>query len=36
MNIGREICRRLRLTDDMLFRARMGEAVDGKPAPGAI
>ncbi|MBX3603768.1 MAG: Crp/Fnr family transcriptional regulator [Piscinibacter sp.] len=26
MNIGREICRRLRQTDEMLFRARMGEA----------
>lgn len=25
MNIGREVCRRLRATDDMLFRARMGE-----------
>lgn len=25
MNIGREICRRLRQTDEMLFRARMGE-----------
>jgi CRP-like cAMP-binding protein len=36
MNIGREICRRLRLTDEMLFRARMGEALDAKPAYGAI
>ena len=36
MNIGREICRRLRLTDDMLFRARMGEAVEGKPPLGAV
>ena len=26
MNIGREISRRLRLADDLLFRARMGEA----------
>lgn len=26
MNIGREVCRRLRATDDMLFRARMGES----------
>ena len=25
MNIGREVCRRLRATDDLLFRARMGE-----------
>lgn len=29
MNIGREISRRLRLADDLLFRARMGDA----PAP---
>ena len=29
MNIGREISRRLRLVDDLLFRARMGDA----PAP---
>ena len=29
MNIGREVCRRLRATDDMLFRARMGEALAG-------
>jgi CRP/FNR family cyclic AMP-dependent transcriptional regulator len=27
MNIGREISRRLRVTDDLLFRARMGEAL---------
>jgi len=25
MNLGREVCRRLRLTDEMLFRAKMGE-----------
>jgi CRP/FNR family cyclic AMP-dependent transcriptional regulator len=25
MNIGRELCRRLRTTDDMLFRATLGE-----------
>ncbi len=25
MNIGREVCRRLRATDEMLFRASMGE-----------
>jgi CRP/FNR family cyclic AMP-dependent transcriptional regulator len=29
MNIGREVCRRLRATDDLLFRARMGEAPAG-------
>lgn len=31
MNIGREMCRRLRITDEMLFQARMGEvpAADG-------
>jgi len=28
MNIGREISRRLRLTDELLFRARMGEALE--------
>jgi len=27
MNLGREVCRRLRATDDMLFRVRMGEAL---------
>ncbi|HEY1392129.1 MAG TPA: cyclic nucleotide-binding domain-containing protein [Methylibium sp.] len=34
MNIGREVCRRLRATDEQLFRAKMGEA----PAtvPGAF
>ena len=32
MNIGREICRRLRQTDDMLFRARMGEPPPRPPA----
>jgi CRP/FNR family transcriptional regulator, cyclic AMP receptor protein len=31
MNIGREVCRRLRATDELLFRARMG----GAPMPGA-
>ena len=25
MNLGREVCRRLRVADDLLFRARMGE-----------
>jgi hypothetical protein len=24
MNIGREVCRRLRATDELLFRAEMG------------
>lgn len=28
MNIGREVCRRLRATDDLLFRIRMGEAFE--------
>ncbi|WP_077002922.1 Crp/Fnr family transcriptional regulator [Variovorax sp. KK3] len=28
MNIGRELSRRLRATDDLLFRARMGEALE--------
>lgn len=32
MNIGREICRRLRQTDEMLFRARMGEPLPRPPA----
>ena len=27
MNIGREVCRRLRATDELLFRVRMGEAL---------
>jgi CRP-like cAMP-binding protein len=27
MNIGREMCRRLRITDEMLFEAIMGEKV---------
>lgn len=31
MNIGREISRRLRVTDDLLFRARMGEALEELP-----
>ena len=29
MNIGREVCRRLRATDELLFRARMGEKPSG-------
>lgn len=28
MNIGRELSRRLRVTDDLLFRTRMGEGLD--------
>ncbi len=31
MNMGREVCRRLRATDEALFRARMGELTG--PAP---
>jgi CRP/FNR family cyclic AMP-dependent transcriptional regulator len=30
MNIGREVCRRLRATDELLFRATMGEALTGE------
>lgn len=33
MNIGREVCRRLRATDDMLFRAAMGEIPVFVPEP---
>lgn len=29
MNIGREVCRRLRAADDMLFRATMGDSLSG-------
>jgi CRP-like cAMP-binding protein len=29
MNIGREVCRRLRAADELLFKARMGEAGAG-------
>jgi hypothetical protein len=28
MNIGREMSRRLRITDDLLFRASMGESLE--------
>ena len=35
MNIGREICRRLRQTDEMLFRARMGERLEPLPPLGS-
>lgn len=31
MNIGRELSRRLRITDDLLFRARMGETLPELP-----
>ena len=31
MNIGREVCRRLRATDDLLFRVWIGEASAGPP-----
>ena len=33
MNIGRELSRRLRATDELLFRARMGDLADSAPAP---
>ncbi len=29
MNIGREVCRRLRVTDELLFRAEMGAPTEG-------
>lgn len=32
MNIGREVCRRLRQTDELLFRVRMGEPLEAAPA----
>jgi CRP/FNR family transcriptional regulator, cyclic AMP receptor protein len=32
MNISREVCRRLRATDELLFRARMGEVQAGPQA----
>jgi CRP-like cAMP-binding protein len=32
MNIGREVCRRLRATDDLLFRVRMGDPNAVPPA----
>ncbi len=35
MNIGREVCRRLRAADDRLFRIRMGEAVEAPPPMAA-
>jgi CRP-like cAMP-binding protein len=33
MNIGREVCRRLRATDELLFRLRVGDAVAVGEAP---
>jgi CRP/FNR family transcriptional regulator, cyclic AMP receptor protein len=33
MNIGREVCRRLRATDELLFRVRHGEALHTDPGP---
>jgi CRP/FNR family transcriptional regulator, cyclic AMP receptor protein len=32
MNLGRELCRRLRATDELLFRAAMGEVPTAPPA----
>ena len=32
MNLAREVCRRLRITDELLFRARMGDAAALPPA----
>ncbi|MBI5719002.1 MAG: cyclic nucleotide-binding domain-containing protein [Burkholderiales bacterium] len=34
MNLGRELCRRLRATDDLLFRAAMGEMPTAPQARG--
>ena len=33
MNLAREVCRRLRATDELLFRARMGDTAAVPPAP---
>ncbi len=35
MNIGREVCRRLRAADERLFRIRMGEAIESPPSPAS-
>jgi CRP/FNR family cyclic AMP-dependent transcriptional regulator len=35
MNLGRELCRRLRATDERLFRAAMGEALAAPPRLGS-
>jgi CRP-like cAMP-binding protein len=36
MNLGREVCRRLRATDELLFRLRHGEALQGDAGPTLI
>ena len=36
MNLGREVCRRLRATDELLFRLRRGEALDDVAAPPLV
>lgn len=36
MNIGREVCRRLRATDELLFRVRMGEPLEAAPAVSVL
>jgi CRP/FNR family transcriptional regulator, cyclic AMP receptor protein len=36
MNIGREVCRRLRATDELLFRLRRGEALGADPGPTLV
>jgi CRP/FNR family transcriptional regulator, cyclic AMP receptor protein len=36
MNIGREVCRRLRATDELLFRLRRGVALTDDPGPTLI
>jgi CRP/FNR family transcriptional regulator, cyclic AMP receptor protein len=36
MNIGREVCRRLRATDELLFRLRRGEALQADAGPTLI
>jgi CRP/FNR family transcriptional regulator, cyclic AMP receptor protein len=36
MNIGREVCRRLRATDELLFRLRHGASLDDDDAPPTL
>jgi CRP-like cAMP-binding protein len=36
MNIGREVCRRLRATDELLFRLRRGEAIEADAGPTLV
>jgi CRP/FNR family transcriptional regulator, cyclic AMP receptor protein len=36
MNIGREVCRRLRATDELLFRVRRGAPLQADPGPTLI